>query len=273
MLAPGVTWLDDWFAIEEVAPGVIAIGEPRFHQINWNYLILGTRRALLFDTGPGVRNISAAVRRITTLPVTALPSHMHFDHTGGLSGFGNIALADISVLRASVRDGWLMPSDDLYLGHLEGMSWTPVKPAQWIAVGDEIDLGSRRLKLHHTPGHSPDSVSLHDRGGGLFFAADFVYPGELYAQIANSDLKSYLDSAEALLPHMPEGTTILSAHGKPDGQYLHRAPRLARQDIADLGESLRRLNASGERPDSWPVNDRMSLLLSEEAFRSWQEPG
>lgn len=88
MLCDGVTWLDDWFAIEEVAPGVIAIGEPRFHQINWNYLILGTRRALMFDTGPGVRNIAAAVRKLTTLPVTALPSHMHFDHTGGLAGFG-----------------------------------------------------------------------------------------------------------------------------------------------------------------------------------------
>ena len=32
------------------------------------------------------------------------------------------------------------------------------------------------------------------------FAADFVYPGKLYAQIRNSDLKSYLESAEALLP-------------------------------------------------------------------------
>ena len=34
MLASGVTWLDDWFAVEEVASSVIAIGEPRFHQNN-----------------------------------------------------------------------------------------------------------------------------------------------------------------------------------------------------------------------------------------------
>lgn len=273
MLCEGVTWLDDWFAVEEVAPGVIAIGEPRFHQINWNYLILGTRRALLFDTGPGIRNIATAVRRLTTLPVTALPSHMHFDHTGGLAGFGNIALADLSVLRDSMRDGWLMPTDDLFVGYWEGMTWSPVKPAQWLAIGSEIALGGRRLRLLHTPGHSPDSVSLLDRENGLLFAADFVYPGKLYAQIANSDLKSYLDSADALLPQLAEAITVLSAHGKPDAQRLHRAPRLARQDVADLRDSLTRLKASGERPAAWPVNDRMSLLLSEDAFRAWQGQG
>lgn len=273
MLAEGVRWFDDWFAIEQVAPGVIAIGEPRFHQINWNYLILGTRRALIFDTGPGVRNIAAVVRRLTTLPVTALPSHMHYDHTGGLSGFGNIALPDHAVLRNCMRDGWLMPTDDLYVGYWEGMAWTPVKPSQWLAIGAEIDLGVRRLELLHTPGHSPDSIALIDKANGLLFAADFVYPGKLYAQIANSDVAAYLETAEALLPQLRDGTTILCAHGKPDAQRLHRAPRLARQDVADLRDSLRRLKASGERPAAWPVNDRMSLLLSEDAFRAWQQPG
>ena len=273
MLAEGVTWLDDWFAIEEVAPGVIAIGEPRFHQINWNYLILGSRRALLFDTGPGVRDISVAVRKLTTLPVTALPSHMHFDHTGCLARFDNIALADLPVLRACMRDGWLMPPDDLYVGYWEGMTWTPVRPAQWIAIGSRIDLGERSLEVLHTPGHSPDSISLHDQANGLLFAADFVYPGKLYAQIANSDLRSYLESAEALLPQISGETTILCAHGKPDAQRLHRAPVLGRQDVADLGDSLRRLKASGERPAQWPVNERMGLLLSDAAFLSWQELG
>lgn len=273
MLAAGVRWFDDWFAIEEVAPGVIAIGEPRFHQLNWSYLILGTRRALMFDTGPGVRDISAVVRRLTTLPVTALPSHMHFDHTGGLKGFSNIALADLSLLRACMQEDWLVVADDLYVGYWEGMTWTAVKPAQWLAIGSEIDLGGRKLDLVHTPGHSPDSVSLHDRASGLFFAADFIYPGKLYAQIANADLQAYLDSAETLLPLISDSTTILSAHGKPDAQRLHRAPRLVRQDVADLRESLRRLKASGERPAAWPVNDRVSLLLSSDAFRSWQSRG
>jgi hydroxyacylglutathione hydrolase len=270
MLAPGVRWFDDWFAIEEVAPGVIAIGEPRFHQINWNYLILGSRRALIFDTGPGVRDISKIVRALTTLPVTALPSHMHFDHTGGLSAFRNIAIADLPVLRDCERDGWLHASDEIYRGFREGMVWTPVKVNHWLPIGSHIDLGGRMLKLLHTPGHSTDSVSLWDEQANVLFAADYIYPGPLYAQIPGADLKSYLDTAETLLPMLRDDTAIFCAHGQADQLGEHRAPRLARADIADLAASLTRLRASNDRPTTWPVNKGMSLLLWEAAFASWQ---
>jgi glyoxylase-like metal-dependent hydrolase (beta-lactamase superfamily II) len=272
MLGKGVRWFDDWFAIEQVAPGVTAIGEPRFHQLNWNYLIEGSRRALLLDTGPGVRDIAKVVRALTNLPVTALPSHMHFDHTGGLAAFENIAIADLPVLRNCVAEGWLRPTDALYVGYWEGMTWTPVKVSQWLEIGREIDLGGRKLALLHTPGHSPDSVSLLDAEADILLAADFVYPGKLYAQIEGADLKAYLDSARALLPRLTDTTTILCAHGKPDAERLHAAPRLTRQDVADLAASLTRLRDSGERPDRWPVNDRLSLLLWEPAFATWQSP-
>jgi hydroxyacylglutathione hydrolase len=270
MLAPGVRWFDDWFAIEEVAPGVIAIGEPRFHQINWNYLILGSRRALLFDTGPGVRDISKIVRALTTLPVTALPSHMHFDHTGGLSAFRNIAVADLPVLRDCERDGWLYASDEIYRGFREGMVWTPVKVNQWLPIGSQIDLGDRVLKLLHTPGHSTDSVSLWDQQANVLFAADYIYPGPLYAQIPGADLKSYLDTAESLLPLLRDDTAIFCAHGNPDNSGGHQAARLSRADVANLATSLTRLRASNDRPTTWPVNEGMWLLLWEAAFASWQ---
>jgi hydroxyacylglutathione hydrolase len=225
---------------------------------------------LLFDTGPGVRDISRVVRALTTLPVTALPSHMHFDHTGGLAKFRNIAVADLPILRECEIDGWLLPTDALYVGAWEGMTWTPVKLNAWLPIGSTINLGDRVLELLHTPGHSPDSVSLLDRAANILFAADFVYPGKLYAQIRGADLKSYLETADALLHELRGDTTILSAHGKPDRNRLHRAPRLSRQDVADLVESLAKLRISNKRPDTWPVNERMSLLLWEPAFASWQ---
>lgn len=270
MLDQGVRWFDDWFAIENLAPGVVAIGEPRFHQLNWNYLITGKRRTLLFDTGPGVRDISKVLRALTTLPVTALPSHMHFDHTGGLSAFDNVAMPDLPVLRACDRDGVFHASDELFRGFREGMVWTPVHVHQWLAIGSGIDLGGRRLTLLHTPGHSPDSVSLHDAGANLLFAADFVYRGPLYAQIPGADLADYLATARQLAEALNADTRILSAHGMPDEDGNHRAPVLSKADITDLVQALERLKASGVHPAEWPVNARMSLLLWDQAFQAWQ---
>ena len=270
MLAEGVRWFDDWFAIEDVSPGVCAIGEPRFHQINWNYLIAGRDRALLFDTGPGVRDISEVVKSLTDLPVTAMPSHMHFDHTGNLHRFGNIAIADLPILRACERGGIFHAADDLFLGFYEGMTWNPVKVSSWLPIGSSIDLGGRKLEVIHTPGQSPDSVSLLDRQAKILFAADYVYPGSLYAQILGADLADYLKTAESLLLILDKEARLFCAHGKPDKQRQHRAPILHCEDIADLAEALRKLKKSGEQPEKWRVNERLSLLTGSNAFASWR---
>ena len=270
MLARGVRWFDDWFAIESITSGIHAIGEPRFHQINWNYLIEWQHTALLFDTGPGVRDISEVVRTLTKLPVIALPSHLHFDHTGNLHRFQNIALADLPVLKACMRDGLLHATDDLFRGFREGMVWKPVKISEWWPIGMRIDLGGHHLELLHTPGHSPDSVSLFDRDAKILFAADFVYPGPLYAQVPGADLAAYLATTEALLLQINDQTQIFCAHGAPDKKGQHRAPLMSSQDISDLRSTLVVLKDSGKTPTETVINARMTLLANEAAFASWQ---
>ena len=48
-------WFDDYFVVETVDPTTFAIGEPRYYQGNYSYLILGAQRAVLFDAGTGQR--------------------------------------------------------------------------------------------------------------------------------------------------------------------------------------------------------------------------
>ncbi len=270
MLKVGVRWFDDWFALREVAPGVHAIGEPRFHQINWNYLIVGEDRALLFDTGPGVRDISVVVRSLTSLPVVALPSHLHFDHTGNLHLFADIAMPDLPELRACERNGEFHASDELFRGFREGMVWNPCKVSRWWPIGHRIELGRRSLEILHTPGHSPDSISLMDHANNVLLAADFIYQGALYAQIPGADLSVYQQTANRLLNSINTATRTFGAHGQADKNDEHDAPELRRSDVADLAKSLELLRQSGTMPATWPVNDSMHLLTWPPAFASWQ---
>lgn len=271
MLAAGVRWFDDWFAIREVVPGFFAIGEPRFHQVNWNYLVVGQERALLFDTGPGVRDISVVARALTTLPLVTMPSHMHFDHTGNLHRFDEIAIAELPVLKAFERDGKLREPGSLFLGHYEGMKWTDVKVSHWWPPGHRIDLGGRSLHILHTPGHSPDHVALWDPDAEVLLAADLLYLGALYAQVPGSNLEAYLVSCERLLEHIGPQTKIFGAHGQADNAGRHDAPQLAKQDVEDVLTVLKFLKKTGDRPARVEINARMYMLIGAHAYEAWQQ--
>ena len=266
MLADGVRWFDDWFAIEDIAPGIQAIGEPHYHWHNWNYLIEGSDRALLFDTGPGHRDIAPVVASLTSKPLTVLASHMHFDHTGNLHRFPRIAFADLAVLRACCADGIMHANDDLYLGQQEGVVWSPVPVAEWWPIGHRINLGGRTLEIIHSPGHSLDSISLLDAQADILFAADFIYPGDLYGQFRGSNLHDYLGSAELLLSRINDATRIFCTHGKPDVRGQHRAPVMAREDISDLASAFAAVRKSGEKPAELKINGRMTLSANDEFY-------
>ena len=84
---------DDYFTIDEIAPNTFAIGEPRYYQQNYSYLVVGNKKALLFDAGPGIRNIREIAESLTDLPIVFLPSHFHFDHVGMVLRLTNARLS------------------------------------------------------------------------------------------------------------------------------------------------------------------------------------
>ena len=55
--------MGDWFTIEPLDGDTFAISEYRHWEETHCYLLLGTERALLIDTGLGVADIGAVVRQ------------------------------------------------------------------------------------------------------------------------------------------------------------------------------------------------------------------
>ncbi|WP_281968693.1 MBL fold metallo-hydrolase [Roseovarius nanhaiticus] len=225
----------DWYKLQEIAPGITAIGEPRYHQQNWSYLICGSDAALLFDTGSYYGDMAPVVASLTDLPLTVLPSHMHYDHLGNITAFERIVLPDLPVLRACEADGRVTPSDTLFLGDREDRTPPSFGVADWLAPGSMIDLGGRQLQLIHTPGHSPDSVSLWDAEAGILFAGDYLYDGALYAQVPGASLRGYLETAGQLGTLLPTDARILGAHGDAKDETSATAPTL---DTTVLGRLM-----------------------------------
>ena len=112
----GGHWAGDYFLVDTIDATTYAIGEPRYYQGNYSYLIVGNDRAVLFDAGTGNRDIVPVVRALTALPVTVIPSHLHFDHVGALGRFERTALPDFPALRARAADRGLTLGRYEFLG-------------------------------------------------------------------------------------------------------------------------------------------------------------
>src|SRR5512146_3040002 len=54
------------------------------------YLVAGTEKALLVDTGEGKGDLAKLVRTLTRLPLTVVVTHGHPDHAGGVSQFAEV---------------------------------------------------------------------------------------------------------------------------------------------------------------------------------------
>ena len=226
---------DPWFEVYRIRPGVFAIYEPHQFEEVVSYLIVGSRRALMFDTGLGIGKISAVVSGLTKLPVTVLNSHTHFDHVGGDAEFSDIMDENTSFTLTSAKGQLNIYSRDALApericGSLpkgtdaKNYSIRPFHISHFVTDGERIDLGDRELEVIFTPGHTPDSLCLLDRQNGLLVTGDTFYPGPIYLFTPETDFGAYVRSVAKLVPLADKLQLLLPGHNVPVASptYLRR---------------------------------------------------
>ena len=265
-----VIWFDDYYTIQKIDEKTYAIGEPRYFQLNFNYLILGDSRAIIFDAGTGQRDIRKVVESLTDLPVTFIPSHLHYDHIGNEVIFDKTALIDLPHLRKRAIDNKLPLTRFEHLGEVEGYSLPELKISEWLTPNETIDLGNRRLLVLYTPGHTNDSISLFDHKAGYLFAGDFLYPGQLYGFLPNSNMGDYLQGSQTIKSVSENRLRVFGAH-RDDSLGI---PELSLETVTQLQDALNaiysgRLKSSGIYPVTYKVNDRVELLSEPKWLQDW----
>ena len=151
------------------------------------YLLIGSTRALLIDTGdvsdPKQMPLANTVMDLlpgegpSRLPLLVVHTHRHFDHREGDGQFAQ--LPNVQVV------GWDIESVRQYY-----------KFTNWPDGLAAIDLGDRTVDVIPTPGHNATHVAFYDRNTGLFFSGDFLMPGRLLIDDTAADLASARRVAE-----------------------------------------------------------------------------
>ena len=217
---------DPWFEVYKVSPGVFAIYEPHQAEETISYLIVGTKQALLFDTGMGIGNIRKVVSQLTSRPVVVLNSHTHDDHVGGNWQFPFIFGMDTDFTRTNAKgsreDAQAEITPDQLCGDLpKGFNPKTYATKPWrisLAIHDgfKVNLGGRKVEVLSTPGHTPDAISLLDRANGLLFTGDTYYPAPIWLFRPETDLDAYVASAKRLAALAPNLKLVLGAHNIPE---------------------------------------------------------
>ena len=190
---------DDWFEVYELPNQVYAIYEPRHFQEVISFLVLGSQKAMLVDTGMGFKKIKPIVDQLTKLPVFVVNTHSHFDHIGGNWEFTEGYILDTEPSRFRMTNGLMekdvikhLVEDSVWGDYPEGFDpdnyyIKPVPYWNYIQSGHCFDLGGRQIEILATPGHSPDSIMLADKDNQILFTGDTVYPATMYAHLSSDD--------------------------------------------------------------------------------------
>ena len=213
---------DQWFEVYKVRPGVFAIYEPHQFEEVISYLIVGSQRAILFDTGMGISNIKAVVEGVTKIPVSVVNSHTHNDHVGDNWRFSDIYGMPTDFTRNNAKGSTADAQAELAPGQICGSlppgfdarfyRTRPFHISHWLHDGEKIELGERTIEVIAVPGHTPDSIALLDERNGLLFTGDTFYPGPIYLYRPETDLVAYVASIRKLAELAPRLQLLLPAH-------------------------------------------------------------
>ena len=216
--------MTNWFTVEKIDNDTYAISEYNHWEEPHCYLLCGTELAVFVDTGLGVANIREVVEELTKLPIQVVTTHAHWDHIGSHKFFDNIAVHALE--RAWLEEKFPLPLEVVRQNLMrrskccakcretseepciwrkkvvESLGAACVLPEDFCAEiyevfkgavhrilydGDTIDLGNRRLKVIHTPGHSPGHCCFYEEAGGYLFSGDLIYKGCLDAFYPTTD--------------------------------------------------------------------------------------
>lgn len=196
--------MENWFTIENVDSSTFAISEYKHWEQVHSYLLIGSKKAALIDTGLGIGNIKAVISKLTNLPIQVITTHAHWEHIGGHRFFNTISIHHRDA--KCLTDGFPLPLEVVKRNllkepcdfpkefRLENYSVFQGTPATLLQDEDIIDIGNRYLKVIHTPGHSPGHICLYEKEKGYLFSGDLIYKGTLDAFYPSTNPTDFMNS-------------------------------------------------------------------------------
>jgi hydroxyacylglutathione hydrolase len=211
-----------WFTATKAADGLWIISD---HGADNIYLVEGSDKALLIDTGLGVARLSAFIKTLTTKPLMVVNTHGHPDHAGGDFEFKSVyahpadfsSIQSFSTKEARQRSTQFMAQGPATSDRISAEEAASAPQPEMLSVkdGQIFDLGGRKIEVIEASGHTPGEIVLLDATHKMLFTGDNSNV-LVWLFLPNSQpLEIYLQTLKKLQNRNAEFTTIYPGHGKP----------------------------------------------------------
>ncbi|MHA2181169.1 MAG: MBL fold metallo-hydrolase [Promethearchaeota archaeon] len=181
--------------------------DPRFYTTYDNlFLIIGSHSALLIDTGCGLSPLKPILHDIIKdKTLIVINTHSHWDHILGNAEFDEVIIHNEELRSISIPTdvSFLRDSPKEIVKRFENQNYSipPANNIKSIKDLEIIELGEVSVKVFHTPGHSPGSISLLTNKNELF-TGDTAHYGTMY--ITKEEFPVHLRSISRLLTLLQE---------------------------------------------------------------------
>lgn len=157
------------------------------------FLLTGSKKALMIDSGMNTPDALDIVRPLTNLPIELINTHADRDHISGNGSFEQF---------------YMSPNEEKNLTmHIKSGTIIPVK------TGDVIDLGDRELEIIDNPGHTPGSIAILDVKNRVLYSGDSVQDSRIFMFGEHRNFDKYIDSLINLKRYADRFDTIFPSHG------------------------------------------------------------
>lgn len=161
------------------------------------FLLTGSEKALLIDSGFNCENAKSMVEELTNLPIILLNTHGDGDHVSGTGAFSEVYMSE--------NDYYGCGLDERF----------PETKLIKVAEGDIIDLGNRHIKIYDIPGHTRGSIAILDVEKRRIFTGDSVQKGHIYMFGDKRVPNEYGKSLEKIISLKAEFDSIIASHDEP----------------------------------------------------------
>jgi len=182
-----------WYSVKHMKNKITLIREarikPYFGCNMWH--VRGSQTDMLIDSGFGMVPLRKNVPLLNARPIIAVATHAHCDHIGAMHEFEHRWVHKLEahiMIRPpksdTLAEEWYINQTMFFEAqpkeiNLKRYTIEPAPPTRILNDGDMIDLGDRKFKILHIPGHSPGSIALWEEDTGILFTGDTVYNGSI----------------------------------------------------------------------------------------------